>query len=64
MTNSASPPIACTLSAGDFQDRVGWMRELSARSLRSHRRNGLMLDRDIDGEKLLGLGEFERAEPS
>jgi hypothetical protein len=44
MTNSESPPIACTLGPGDFVDRVGWIRELSAKSLRSHRRDGLMLE--------------------
>jgi hypothetical protein len=32
-----------TLGSGDFKDRIGWIRELSAESLRSHRRDGLML---------------------
>ena len=32
MTNSESPPIACTLGSGDFKNRIGWIRELSANS--------------------------------
>ena len=48
MTNSESPPIACTLGSGDFKDRIGWIRELSAKSLRSHRRDGLMLELTYD----------------
>jgi hypothetical protein len=42
MTSTESPPFACTLAAGDFKDRVGWIRELAAKSLRSHHRDGLM----------------------
>jgi hypothetical protein len=29
MTNSESPPIACTLGSVDFKDRVGWIREIA-----------------------------------
>jgi hypothetical protein len=39
----APPPIACTLGAGDFQARVAWIAALNARSLRSHRREDLVL---------------------
>jgi hypothetical protein len=28
---SEFPPIACALGLGDFKDRIGWIRELSAR---------------------------------
>ena len=31
MTTGESAPIACTLGPGDFKDRVGWIRELSAK---------------------------------
>ena len=48
MTSTASAPIACTLSGGDFKDRVGWIRELSAKLLRSHHRDGLMLELTYD----------------
>jgi hypothetical protein len=48
MTSTESTPIACTLAPGDFKDRVASIRELSARSLRSHRRDGLMLELSYD----------------
>jgi hypothetical protein len=48
MTSIQSAPFACTLAAGDFKDRVGWIRELAAKSLRSHHRNGLMLELTFD----------------
>ena len=48
MTSAESGPIACTLGPGDFKDRVGWIRELSAKSLRSHHRNALMLELTYD----------------
>ena len=48
MISTESEPIACTLSAGDFKDRLGWIRELSAKSLRSHRREGLVLELSYD----------------
>jgi hypothetical protein len=44
VSNSEPPSIACTLGSGDFKDRIGWIRELSAKSLRSHRRDGLTLE--------------------
>ncbi len=30
-------PIACTLSAGDYKARLGWIADLNARALVSHR---------------------------
>ena len=62
MTNSESPPIACTLGAGDFTDRMGWIRELSAKSLRSHRREGLMLKLTYDKCAASDVQEFVRRE--
>ena len=62
MTNSESPPIACTLGPGDFEDRVGWIRELSAKSLRSHRRDGLMLELTYDRSAAPDVHEFVRRE--
>jgi hypothetical protein len=50
MTSTEPPPIACTLGAGDFKDRVEWIRELSAKSLRGHHRDGLMLELAYDSE--------------
>ena len=62
MTSNESPPIACTLAAGDFKDRVGWIRELSAKSLRSHHRDGLMLKLAYDRCAAAEVHEFVRRE--
>ena len=62
MTSSESPPIACTLAPGDFKDRVGWIRELSARSLRGHRRDGLTLELTYDRSAAPDVNEFVRRE--
>ena len=62
MTNSESPPIACTLRSGDFKDRIGWIRELSAKSLRSHRRDGLMLELTYDTSAAADVHDLVRRE--
>ena len=43
-------PIACTLGAGDFADRVSWIAELNRSALRAHRRDGLALTLDYAPE--------------
>jgi len=62
MTSTEFPPIACTLGAGDFKDRVGWIRELSAKSLRSHHRDGLTLQLIYDRSDAADVHEFVRRE--
>ena len=62
MTNGESPPIACTLGPGDFEDRLGWIRELSAKSLRSHRRDGLMLELTYDTSAAADVHDLVRRE--
>jgi hypothetical protein len=62
MTSSESPLIACTLGSGDFKDRIGWIRELSARSLRSHRRDGLMLELTYDRSAAADVHNLVRRE--
>jgi hypothetical protein len=62
MTNSEFPPIACTLGLGDFKDRIGWIRELSAKSLRSHRRDKLMLELTYDPSAAADVHELVRRE--
>ena len=62
MTNSESPPIACTLGSGDFKDRIGWIRELSAKSLQSHRRDGLMLELTYDTSAAADVHDLVRRE--
>jgi hypothetical protein len=48
MTSTDSAPIACNLGAGDFKGRMEWIQELSAKSLRRHRRDGLTLELTYD----------------
>lgn len=62
MTSTESEPIACMLSVGDFEDRLGWIRELSAKALRSHRRDGLMLELTYDRSAAADVQEFVRRE--
>jgi hypothetical protein len=62
MTSTASAPIACTLGSSDFKDRLGWIRELSAKSLRRHHRDGLMLELTYDRSAAADVHEFVRSE--
>jgi hypothetical protein len=62
MMNSESPPIACALAPRDFKDRVGWIRDLSAKSLRRHRRDGLTLELTYDRGAAADVHEFVRRE--
>jgi hypothetical protein len=55
-------PIACTLAPGDFKDRVGWIGELTAKWLRSHRRDGLALELTYDRCAAADVHEFVRRE--
>ena len=41
---------------------MGWIRELSAKSLRSHRRDGLMLELTYDRSAAADVHEFVRRE--
>jgi hypothetical protein len=59
---SEFPPIACALGLGDFKDRIGWIRELSARALRSHRRDGLMLELTYDPSAAADVHDLVRRE--
>lgn len=34
-------PLACTLSLGDYRNRLTWIAELSAQNLRSYKREDL-----------------------
>ena len=62
MTSTEPAPIACRLAPGDFKDRVGWIRELLAKSLRSHHRDGLMLELIYDRCAAADVHEFVRRE--
>jgi hypothetical protein len=43
MPDIETAPIACTLAPDAFRDRASWIRDLTRRSLRSHRRDGVAL---------------------
>lgn len=43
MDNLTSLPIACTLTPGDFRERLGSIQTLTREALLSHQRNGLEL---------------------
>jgi hypothetical protein len=62
MTSTESEPIACALGAADFKVRVGRIRELSAKSLRSHRRDELMLELTYDRCAAADVHELVRRE--
>jgi hypothetical protein len=44
MTSIEDPPIACTLTAGEYKDRLASIRALTLDALRRHERRGLVLD--------------------
>jgi hypothetical protein len=41
---SASAPIACTLDARDYQQRLAWIADLNRTALRAQHRDGLRLE--------------------
>ena len=43
MVTSTDTPIACTLEAGDFKERVGWIAKLNQAALLDARRDGAQL---------------------
>jgi hypothetical protein len=50
------------ISEADLKDRIGWIRELSAKSLRSHRRDGLMLELTYDASAAPDVHDLVRRE--
>jgi len=44
MTTIEDPPIACTLTAGEYEDRLASIRALTRDALRRHERRGLVMD--------------------
>lgn len=43
MSNEAKRPVACTLTAGDYRERIAWIRELTREALIHAERHGLTL---------------------
>lgn len=55
-------PIVCTLTPGDFKERVQWMRDLARDSLRDARRESLALHLTYDVSAAPRLREMVRKE--
>jgi hypothetical protein len=62
MTLPKTPPIACTLTAEDFNDRIAWIRQLTRDALRSHERQDLVLDLRYSPEAADRVREMVRKE--
>jgi hypothetical protein len=48
MTTSPRIPIACTLTGGNFRDRLAWIAELARESLQSYEQRDLVLELRYD----------------
>jgi hypothetical protein len=57
-----APPIACTLDAGSFKDRLAWISALDARALTASRRGDLALTLEYRREALDDVRELVRGE--
>ncbi|MHB1220272.1 MAG: hypothetical protein ACYC1L_18965 [Alphaproteobacteria bacterium] len=55
-------PVACTLGLGDFKTRIGWIREVNKRALRSHARDGLALRLTYAADAASSVRELVRRE--
>jgi len=43
MSDGEQPPVACCLSAGEYQTRLAWIENLTRKALRTHARDDLVL---------------------
>jgi len=55
-------PIACTLTAGDYKERLGQIAELARDALRSHSRDGLVLTLRYDATAAARVRDMVRRE--
>src|SRR4051812_43270285 len=56
------PPIACTLGAGDYAERLAWIATLNGDALLTHRRHDLTLDLTYAPEAAAQVRELVRRE--
>jgi hypothetical protein len=59
---SQTRPIACTLTGGNFQERLMWIAELTRDDLQSYERNDLVLDLKYAPEAAERVREMVRKE--
>ena len=64
MVTIDAEPIACTLTPGDYRNRVDWIETLAKQSLRSARRNGLTLRLTYGPEAVEAVRDLVRKEQS
>lgn len=57
------PPIACTLSLGEYAERLAWIAKLNG-SLRRYERRGLALELHYPAEEVTRVQELIRRESS
>lgn len=62
MTSTETAPLACTLAPGAYRERMVWIRELTTRSLRDYRRDGLALHLTYDAEAAERVRELVQRE--
>lgn len=62
MPNAPATPIACTLTPGDFTERLAWIAELTRDGLRGYGRNDLALDLMYEPETASRVREMVRRE--
>jgi hypothetical protein len=62
MTSDTEVPIACTLTAGTYQQRLDWIAQLTRDGLRSHQRNELILELRYASEVADRVRELVRKE--
>jgi hypothetical protein len=48
MTDEQDPPIACTLTGTDYEERLAWIAALNRDGLRTHRREDAVLHLEYD----------------
>jgi hypothetical protein len=62
MASSNKQPISCTLTTGNFKDRITWIGELTSDALRSYQQQGLVLDLRYAPESADRVREMVRKE--
>ncbi|WP_424137724.1 hypothetical protein [Roseomonas chloroacetimidivorans] len=58
MTSTEMGPTTCTLASCAYEARVAWIRELTTRSFRDHRRDGLELHLTYEAEAVQRVREL------
>jgi hypothetical protein len=62
MPNIDSAPIACTLTPGDYKERLAWINALAQDALRSYERRDLELELVYAGEAAQRVRQMVRQE--